>query len=151
MSDTPPPKRSSLKTRLGIAVAGLLFIGIAAGADRLGLDYTPGFGLFQTLGLLLGITLVALAAFMMAARREPAGAKLSLTSDVGVRLGLTGLLTCYVAGLADMLGVGTHRGAAFERPFLGPLQLTGLLLGLLVVAAGLLLFWLGFRPPVREE
>jgi ABC-type Na+ efflux pump permease subunit len=148
-------RRSSLRSVIPRVSLALLLVGILAGAlallaESLRLDFTPGFGLVQVLGTLLAITLVAAAGFLFPAYRRPAGREPSLLNEIGVRLGLTGLLACYVAGLADMVGVGTHRNPDFERPFLGPLQLTGLVIGLGIVATGLILYWLGCRMESRE-
>ncbi len=120
-------------------------------AEPLGLDITPGFGLMQIVGLLIGITLMTAAGYIFTASRRPAGRQRSLLADIGIRLGLTGLLACYVAGLADMVGVGTHHASSFERPFLGPLQLIGIVIGMLGVLGGLLLCWLGARSQVQDE
>jgi hypothetical protein len=119
-------------------------IGFSAGADLIGLDITPGIGLFQITGILLGITFISVAAFYLVKSHQIIR-HLSLVSDVGLRMGLTGLLACYVSGMADILGVGTHRSVRFERPFFGPLQLTGFSIGLFAIIAGLFLFWIGYR------
>ena len=133
------------KTCLGLALFGLLAVGLALAADAMGFDTTPGFGLVQILSLLGGITSLTISAYLFLNRRRVRGSEIPLLADVGIRLSMSGLLACYVSGLADLVGVGTHRGAEFQRPFLGPLQLIGLLIGLLFVALGLLLFWLGNR------
>ena len=148
-------RRSSLRAMVPRTSLVLLLVGILAGAlallaESLRLDFTPGFGLVQILGILFGITLVAAAGFLFPAYRRPAGQEPSLLNEIGVRMGLTGLLACYVAGLADLVGVGTHRNPDFERPFLGPLQLIGLVIGLGIVVTGLILYWLGCRMESRE-
>lgn len=139
------------RNALVVVILGLALGALALAADPLGLDLTPGFGLLQALGMLLGITMAASGGCYFLWHRRKPGGPLSLMSDVGLRLGLTGLLACYVSGIADVLGIGTHRGASWERPFLGPLQLAGLLLGLLIVLVGLLLFWLGERTEHRDD
>jgi hypothetical protein len=135
---------TSEKTCWSVITAGLVMVGFSAGADYLGLDITPGIGLFQITGILLGITLITVAAFFLVKSHQTIR-KLSLVSDVGMRMGLTGLLACYVSGMADILGVGTHRSVRFDRPFFGPLQLIGFSIGLFAIIAGLLMFWFGYR------
>jgi len=132
-----------LKVSLILGLWGLGFVLLSAGADVFGLDITPGIGLMQTLGVLLGLTMLAGAGFSFLSQLRPPGKKIPLLSDIGIRMALTGLLACYVSGLADMVGVGTHQAAQFERPFLGPLQLIGFGLGLLVVLSGLGLYGVG--------
>ena len=131
------------KVSLVLLLIGVSFVVLSMGADALGLDMTPGFGVFQTLGILAGISLLAAAGYIFLPSGRPSGRELSLMSDIGMRMGLTGLLACYVAGLADMIGVGTHQGIRYERPFFGPWQLGGFAIGLLIVGTGLLLYWLG--------
>jgi hypothetical protein len=141
----------SSQIQLGLVLVGLVLIALSVWADLIGLDLTPGFGLFQVLGSLLGITSLTIAAYLfLAGGQQPAGER-TLLADVGIRMGLTGLLACYVSGLADMLGVGTHQGARFERPFFGPLQIAGLIRGLFLVLFGLVLFRLGRSRPGPES
>ena len=59
---------------------------------------------------------------------------------IGIRLAATGLVFVYVTGLSDLIGIGTHIEPSFERPFVGPLQLGGLVLGVLSIIIGLLLY-----------
>jgi hypothetical protein len=143
--------RTVEKVCFGLTLLGLLAVGLALGADVLGIDITPGFGLVQIISLLAGITSLTVAAYLFLNRRRIRGSEIPLPADIGIRLSMSGLLACYVSGLADMVGVGTHRGAEFQRPFLGPLQLIGLLIGLLFVTLGLLLFWLGNRYQPRQK
>lgn len=135
---------------LAVILFGLLVAGFSASADYLGLDLTPGVGLFQITGILAGITTATAASFYLI-RRHQIKTQLSLISDVGFRMGLTGLLACFVAGMADLLGVGTHRSVRFEQPFFGPLQMIGFIVGLFAIVAGLLLFWIGFKYKTGDE
>jgi hypothetical protein len=144
-------KRStSSQVQISLSVLGLALIAASVWADLMGLDLTPGFGLFQVLGSLVGITFLTTAAYLFLAQGHQPLKDRTLLADVGIRMGLTGLLTCYVSGLADMLGVGTHQGPRFERPFFGPLQTAGLALGLFLVLVGLVLFRLGSSPLSSE-
>jgi hypothetical protein len=141
----------SSELQIALFLLGLVLIAVSIWADVLGIDITPGFGVFQVLGSLFGITFLTTAGYLFLADSADTKRERALLADVGIRMGLTGLLTCYVAGLADLLGVGTHQGVRFERPFFGPLQIGGLLLGLLLVLVGLVLFWFGRDRPVSNS
>lgn len=122
-------------------VIGLVLGGLALLADRLGLDFTPGFGMIQMFQLLLSVTSLTLAGFIFLQWRRPRRAPRSLQADIGLRLAMTGLVFCYVSGLSDLIGIGTHVAAnEFERPFVGPLQLGGIGLGIISILAGMILY-----------
>jgi hypothetical protein len=142
--------KKSDQISLILALIGVALVMIGAGADILGLDLTPGVGLVQVLCFLFGLTVITVAGFYYLSQHRLRKGPVSLMADVGIRMGMTGLLTCYVCGLADILGVGTHRGVRYDRPYLGPLQLAGFAFGLLVVVIGLVLYWLGNRREIPE-
>jgi hypothetical protein len=122
-------------------VVGLIFSFIALGAELLGLDLTPGFGMIQMVQLLIGLTLLTVSGYLRVHSLRSKDAPRSLQADIGIRLGATGLVFAYVSGVADLIGIGTHVEPAFERPFVGPLQLGGLIIGVLMITAGLLLYY----------
>jgi hypothetical protein len=129
-----------------ITIFMLLFFGvilciISLGAEMIGIDITPGFGIVQMVQLLLGITFLTLAGFTYLKQLRPNGTPRSLQADIGVRLASTGLVFAYVTGLSDIIGIGTHVEPSFERPFVGPLQLGGLALGVISIIIGLLLYY----------
>ncbi len=132
------------KVQMGLTllllILGALLIVLAIGAETLGLDLTPGFGMAQMFQLLVGLTCLTLAAFLYARSLRPADAPRSLQADIGVRLAATGLVFAYVVGLADLIGIGTHVNPRFERPFVGPFQLGGLLLAVGMIVVGLVLY-----------
>jgi hypothetical protein len=123
-----------------LAVFGMVLALISLGAEILGLDLTPGFGMVQMFQLLIGLTLLTIAGYLRIHTLRSADAPRSLQADVGIRLGATGLVFGYVAGLSDLIGIGTHISPSFGRPFVGPLQLGGLLIGVLMITAGMLLY-----------
>ena len=88
----------------------------------------------------------------MSAARPPDTPR-SLQADIGVRLSLTGLVFCYVTGFADLIRIGTHVQPEFERPFIGPLQLAGFVVGLLILLGGMVLYYTsrGKRPSSSME
>ena len=113
---------------------------VSLAAEILGLDLTPGFGMVQMFQLLLGLTFLTLAGFLHIYRLRDPDTPRSLQADIGVRLALTGLVFAYVSGLSDLLGIGTHVNPRFERPYVGPLQLGGLVLGIVSITVGMLLY-----------
>jgi len=138
-------RAQSVNLAWNIAVLLLFLIGnvlviLSLAAEILGLDLTPGFGIIQMLQLLIGLTFLTLAGFLHIYGLRASGAPRSLQADIGIRLAATGLVFAYVAGLSDLMGIGTHVAPAFERPFVGPLQLGGLVLGIFSITIGMILY-----------
>ena len=134
-----------------LAFVGATLTALALGAELIGLDITPGFGVVQMIELLAGITFLTLAAFLQIWRTRRRHAPRSLQADIAVRLAAMGLVFAYVAGLSDLIGIGTHVDPSFSRPFVGPLQLSGIALGLLSIAAGVLLYFTSRRAGGRSS
>lgn len=135
-------RTSRIRTTVNLIlfVAGLLLMALAILADELGLDLTPGFGVIQMVSFLAGLTLLTGAAYLYLSGKRPPDAPHSLQADIGQRLIATGLVFDYVTGLSDLIGIGTHVEPSFTRPFVGPLQLSGILIGVFVIVAGLVLY-----------
>jgi hypothetical protein len=72
---------------------------------------------------------------------RPKDAPRSLQADIGIRLGATGLIFTYVTGMSDLIGIGTHVDPVFDRPYVGPFQLGGILIGVMMIIAGLILYY----------
>lgn len=125
----------------GLSIIGVFLIIGAIVAELYKLGPTPGFGVLQTLVFLLGITALTVAIYFHLSGLRPPDAPSSLQAEIAVRLSATGLVLCYVSGFADLIRIGTHVAPEFDRPFIGPLQLSGLLLGLIVLGAGMLLYY----------
>jgi len=136
-----------------LSLLGVLFVVGAVATELLGLDLTPGFGVLQTLAFLVGLTALTIAAYVSMSAGRPPDAPRSLQADIGVRLSLTGLVFCYVTGFADLIRIGTHVQPEFERPFIGPLQLGGLVVGLFILLGGMVLYYTsrGKRPSSSME
>lgn len=136
-----------------LTIVGVILILTAVMTEVLGVDLTPGFGVLQTLSFLVGLTALTIAAYLFMGERRPTEAPRSLQAGIGIRLSLTGLVLCYVCGFADLIRIGTHVQPDFQRPFIGPLQLGGLVLGLLILIAGMLLYYTsrGKRPASSME
>ena len=125
---------------IGLLLIGIILVAMSLAAEFLGVDITPGFGVVQIFQLLLGITCLTLGIFIAISKKRR-GAPKSLQADIGARLAATGLVFAYITGLSDLVSIGTHVQPRFERPFVGPLQLGGIVLSVLVVIAGILLYY----------
>ncbi|MEN8097866.1 MAG: hypothetical protein ABFQ89_02215 [Chloroflexota bacterium] len=144
MNEQIDPKRP-FGICLALALLGIALVVLSIFSQELGIDPNPGFGLIHIIGILVGSTFLAGAGYMFIARRRRKGEQISLISDIGLRMGMTGLLALYVSGLADWLGVGTHRDELFDDAWFGPLQFVGFSIGVAIILAGMLLFWYGGR------
>jgi len=123
---------------LAIIVVGFFIFIIGIFPTLIRLDLTPGIGLLQITVFLLGISLMTLGGYVyVRATRQQAGPH-QLAELIGARLMGTGLVICFVTGYADILGIGTERVG--EPLVLGPVQAAGILLGLLVIVAGLIIY-----------
>jgi len=132
--------RTSLLARFGAGVVGLGFVIFLLGVfpDWFSLDFTPGFGLLQIFIFLVGILIMTLGAYtyMYATRHRALPRR--LREDIGLRLMATGVVICFAAGLADVIGIGTHFGQ--ERPLFGPVQAWGVAVGVMIIVAGIGLY-----------
>jgi len=140
MPHSRPPSRFWNIIVLSLFLIGNVLVIVSLAAEILGLDLTPGFGIVQMLQLLVGLTLLTLAGFFHIYSLRSPDTPRSLQADIGIRLAATGLVFAYVAGLADLMGIGTHLEPDFERPYVGPLQLGGLILGIISITIGMILY-----------
>lgn len=120
---------------------GLLLLFLSMAADELGIDTTPGFGVIQMVSLLAGLTFLTLGAFLFLHGRRPKDAPQSLQAEISTRLIASGLVLTYVTGFSDLIGIGTHILPSFNRPFVGPLQLGGIIIGVALILFGLALYY----------
>ena len=125
---------------LTLFVLGIALVGFSLSAELLGLNFTVGFGVVQIAQLLAGLTCLTISGFIHIHSLRGSDTPRSLQADIGVRLAATGLVFAYVAGFSDSLQIGTHINPRFERPFLGPWQLTGILLGIISITIGMVLY-----------
>ncbi len=134
-------KRVQNVVGLLLLIIGLILGGISLTAEFLGLDFTPGFGVVQMFQLLLALTSLTIAGFVFLRQRRPNEAPHSLQADIGIRLAATGLVFSFISGFSDLIGIGTHVARNnFERPFVGPLQLGGIVLGVVSILGGMFLY-----------
>ena len=98
---------------------------------------TPNIGLAQILTMLTGLTLVVLGSYCVVFALVHRGRPRNLLRDIGVRLGMTGLVVSIASALADVMGVGSHSSSAIVFGFV---QGLGMLTGFLIAMGGVLIY-----------
>ncbi len=114
----------------------VLFLGLFPSA--VDADTTPGIGVTQVITVLAALSLILLGAYVVTYDLFRRGRPPTLVADVGVRLGLTGMVLAAASSMADVMGFGSHSGGG--GPFFGWLQATGMLVGFGVAAVGVVLY-----------
>jgi hypothetical protein len=131
----------SARRWMTIVLLGLFIFIIGIQPDILGLNRSQTVGFVQ-----IGVWLVGLAILLLAAYATVHvvrnGKSTSLRADIGLRLLATGYVIAAVASLADFIGVGAQR-----MPFIafGPVQVIGLVIGVLVSLLGVIFYWPRFK------
>jgi hypothetical protein len=122
---------------LGIVAGGVvLFLGWFPAASDL--DDTTGIGIAQLTMALAGIFLIVLDSYLVAYALIHMGRPRTLLKDVGVRMGLSGLVFLAASALADVMGFGSHSdlsGGSF-----GWLQIVGVMGFFLLSAVGVFVY-----------
>lgn len=126
---------------LGIVIA---LVGLFPGI--IGLETIEGVGVLQVLVILLGFSVLFFSAYLFARQVFYPGMPNTLAQDIGARLTMTGLLIAAAAGLADVLGFGSHGATEGTRPLLGRLQAIVFISAILLASFGVMIFAL-FGPP----
>lgn len=105
--------------------------------DLIGMDKSPVVGFVQVGFWLFGLALALISAYATI-RILRSGRATSLRAEIGGRLTATGYVVAAAASLADFIGIGSH-----ELPELifGPLQVIGLVVGVVIGVLGLILYW----------
>ena len=149
MPESPLTKKQIRNARgwMTLVLIGLMLFMIGIYPNSIGMDRSPVVGFVQIGVWLTGLAILLLGA-TMTVRTIRNGRPNSLKSEVGLRLIATGYVLAVAASFADFLGIGSHvrPGIAY-----GPLQVTGLALGVLVSLAGLMLFFPGRGQPAGQE
>ena len=133
-----------------IGVLGIVVTLIGLFPGLIGLETVEGIGVLQVLVILVGFSLLFLGAYVFVKETYFSGQPNTLGQDIGVRLTLTGLVLAGAAGLADVLGFGTHTPSQADRPYLGAWQAAVFLGGFLLASAGVVVYTL-FGPVAPDE
>ena len=112
-----------------------LFLGIFPYAVNR--NATPSIGLVQIVTMLAGLTFVVMGSYCVVFALVHRGRPRNLLRDIGVRLGMTGLVISSASALADVMGVGSHSSSALVFGFV---QGIGMLAGFLIAMGGVLIY-----------
>ncbi len=125
-----------------IVLIGLFIFAIGVEPDLIGMDRSPVVGFVQVGVWLTGLAILLLGAYatVRVVRNHRPN---SLLADIGLRLIATGYVVSATASLADFIGLGAQR---IPNVSFGPIQIIGLLVGVLLCLLGLVLYW-----PTREK
>ncbi|MEK7442549.1 MAG: hypothetical protein AABZ78_17245 [Chloroflexota bacterium] len=143
MNDIPPQQEASRLARVSISlmVIGFFIFLIGIYPDLVRLNANPQvFGILQILTFLFGMSLMTLGSYLFLYTTIHHAREHRLRHDVGLRLVGTGYVFCAASALADILGFGSHNITSSETSYLGPVQVTGVLIGVTIILVGLFLY-----------
>lgn len=128
--------------QVGIALGALgimiCFMGLFPGVT--GAEPTVGIGIVQVMMLLFGYALLIFGALIYTKFTFYLGVSSTLLQQIGIRLALTGILFAALAGLADILGFGSHIRDDVTDIYFGQWQMVGILASFALSSAGVLLY-----------
>ena len=129
-------------SQVGIALGALggmiCFMGLFPGVT--GAVPTVGIGLVQVVMVLIGYTLLILGALTYLKFTFFLDVSANLVQNIGTRLALTGILFAALAGMADILGFGTHIHDSASDLYFGQLQMIGILASFGLSSFGVLVY-----------
>lgn len=132
------PRLSTTRMRTGVIITfvGLLIFVLGTKPSWFKLDRSPTVGFVQISVFLVGLGIICMGGYigLLALWK---GQNRSIPADIGLRLVSTGYVISVFAGMADLFGFGSQPPP--QVPYFGPLQATGVLLGLILIAIGFLL------------
>jgi uncharacterized membrane protein len=139
--------------QFGIALGALgivlTIMGLFPGVT--GIEPASGIGIVQIFTILTGFTLLILGALIYVKFTFYPSQPATLAQQIGVRLALTGLLFAAMAGLADVLGFGSHPRDINSEPLFGYLQAFGLIGSFLMASLGVLIYALTGNPDDEDK
>ncbi len=129
-------------SQVGIALGALggiiCFMGLFPGVT--GAEPSIGIGLIQVMMVLFGYTMLILGALTYLKFTFFLDVSTNLAQNIGTRLALTGILFATLAGMADILGFGTHIRDDTGELYFGQLQMIGILASFGLSSLGVLVY-----------
>lgn len=133
MDDAITPR---IRVSIVVTLIGLFIFTVGAKPAIFGWDRSPVVGFVQIVVFLVGLAVICLGGYL-GLHSLWWGRERTITSDIGSRLVATGYVFSVFAGLADILGMGSH--SAPQIPYFGPWQATGVLIGQGIIAIGFMM------------
>ncbi|GAB4464481.1 MAG: hypothetical protein Kow0070_26260 [Anaerolineales bacterium] len=138
MNGVSDSRISYLRIRFSLVLIFFGFFVFTVGAKPgwYGWDRSPVVGFIQIAVFLLGLAMICIGGYtglIALWGREPR----SIVADIGMRLVGTGFVISVFTGMADVFGMGSHLSPM--RPYFGPWQSGGVLIGQIVIAIGFLM------------
>ncbi len=128
---------------LGLTLLGMFLFTLGARPAFFGLDRSPIIGFVQITVFEIGLAVICVGGYISLGAFWK-NRKSSVISGFGTRFLIMGYVISFFAGMADIIGIGSHR---LPLIFFGPLQSLGVLIGQSLSAFGLLmLIPLGSNP-----
>lgn len=141
-----PHNRRQVRLGLGVALFGFIVFLLGAKPALFGLDRSPVVGFVQISVFLIGLGFICLGGYLslLALWKNQ---RISIATDIGVRLVATGYVVAVFTGLADVFGIGSQPLPL--RPYFGEWQAMGVILAEGIIAIGLVLMipFGGSKPP----
>lgn len=129
-------------SQLGIALGALGMIlalmGLFPGVT--GIQPVFGIGITQIVAILFGLNLMIIGGLIYVKFTFYSDRPANLAQQISVRLALTGMVFAAIAGMADVVGFGSHAPTPGVDILLGPLQSVGLIGSFVISSIGVLLY-----------
>jgi len=136
ISPSQPYSIRRVRMGLGVTLLGFLMFLLGARPSLFGLDRSPVIGFVQISVFLIGLAFICIGGYItimaLWKNRTP-----SIAADFGLRFVCTGYVIAFFAGMADVLGIGSHPLPGI--PYFGELQSFGVLVGEALIGLGLML------------
>jgi hypothetical protein len=150
---------SSRRIQFGLilAIGGFLILMVGARPDLFLLDRSPVLGFVQIAVILAGLAIICVGGYVCLSGLWK-GRTPSIAAEIGVRIISTGYIIAVFAGLADIIGLGSHPYPEFI-PYFGQWQARGVQIAEGFIAIGLLMmlpysrhaFFNSRQPPAGDD
>jgi hypothetical protein len=131
-------RNGATKTLFGLilTIIGFFLFTLGAAPEFYGLDRSPVIGFVQIAVFLIGLGIICIGGYASLSSLWKDQER-TLAADIGLRLVATGYVISFVSGMADVFGMGNQPWP--EIPYFGFWQMTGVIVGQIIIAIGFLM------------